>query len=804
MKKEKITYPEILSPVGSPEAAVAAIAGGADAIYAGLPVFNARMMAKNFTWDDFRKTRELAKAHGVKMYAVVNTLIKEEELQEAVDALAFLDEIEIDGVILQDIGLIRLARNFFKDLPLQVSTQLTVYGARGALFFDDLGFTRVVMPREMSISEAGEIRRRIHAEVKLFSHGALCYGYSGQCHFSSACGSRSGNRGRCAQPCRQAYSLEDQSGQIVKDGFVLATRDLNTIESLPYMIENSIDSIKIEGRLKSPEYVYAVTKAYRDAVDALKNGTEASKEAENVLKAVFQRGFTGGNLYGRDQRLTPEIGKKRGLYIGKTGKTKNGLIEIRLERGMTLSNGDGIAFGKDEKDGTNVSGIFQNPEKTKKADQLKTGKGCVYIRPGSRKQVAPGTPVFKSLDKKLMEKLKKEASILPKAEKKPLHLTVNLFEGAPVVGDVRIEGGETVAFETNLYPEEAKSQALSEERVKEQLIKLGNTGFSAGKMEVNLGENLFLSKKALNQIRNAAVEAAQQAEEKPLRNKSRKIRLEDAPHAFRDDTDLLSVEFSAYVNARDYIRIDADEVIVPFDIHTDFHSLKDLIGAFQSAGKKVKITSPLILNTALTDRLEKDPSFKEALNAADGALVKNYELLGLLMDLGLSEKESFEIEADESLNIMNHESGAFLGDFSVKSGVLSTELSLDEAGRLAKILPIHPVFFTYGRRKLLTSAYCVMDCKNRDCENCRRDERFTLRQADKAYPLTLRDGVNEIYEDRPWVVSRERAKAVSRRNRIFIFDETPAKADEILAYYRTGEKSDSVTINEKPAERGVM
>lgn len=261
IKANKHHLPEILAPAGNPEALRAAINGGADAVYLGMKTFSARRRAGNFSFEDLEEGLALAHTCGVKVYVVVNTLIKDSELEAVNNLLARLSETDVDGLILQDIGLIWLVRRFYPEFSLQLSTQASVYGLEGARFFDALGFDRVVLARETGIEEAAAMKDQLATEIKIFNHGALCYAYSGQCHLSSAIGARSGNRGGCAQPCRRRYRLA-KNGKTLKDGFLLSTKDLSTLSRTDELLAAGVDALKIEGRMKTPEYVYAVSKAY--------------------------------------------------------------------------------------------------------------------------------------------------------------------------------------------------------------------------------------------------------------------------------------------------------------------------------------------------------------------------------------------------------------------------------------------------------------------------------------------------------------------------------------------------------------
>jgi len=288
---QKINKPEILAPAGSLESFFAAIEKGADAIYAGLQDFSARARARNFTLAQMERMLAYAHAHDRRIYITLNTLIKEKELPQLVETLAALAAMRADGVIVQDLAVARLVRNHFPSLPLHASTQMTVHNAPGVQMLHELGFQRAVLARELALDEIAAIAAATPVEIEVFVHGALCFSISGQCFFSSYLGGHSGNRGRCAQPCRRLY---DHRG---KQGHYFSTNDLSAIDMLPELVRAGVKSLKIEGRMKSAEYVASVVEAYRLVLDAPESKrTEALKDAKEILKYSFGRTPTKGFL----------------------------------------------------------------------------------------------------------------------------------------------------------------------------------------------------------------------------------------------------------------------------------------------------------------------------------------------------------------------------------------------------------------------------------------------------------------------------------------------------------------------------
>jgi putative protease len=289
--EKKMNKPEILAPCGSLEAFFAAMESGADAVYAGLREFSARARAKNFTLGQMAKMLAYAHQRGRKIYITLNTLVKEQELPQLVETLAELARLRVDGVIVQDMAVARLVRNHFPSIPLHASTQMTIHNLPGVKLLEEYGFERVVLARELQVTDIASIASQTSTELEIFVHGALCFCVSGQCHFSSLLGGHSGNRGRCAQPCRRLYSHRG------KEGYYFSPNDLSALEMVPELAAAGVASLKIEGRMKSADYVAKVVKAYRLVVDAAESEKkEVLKTAKELLKDSFGRTPTKGFL----------------------------------------------------------------------------------------------------------------------------------------------------------------------------------------------------------------------------------------------------------------------------------------------------------------------------------------------------------------------------------------------------------------------------------------------------------------------------------------------------------------------------
>ena len=313
---------ELLSPVGDFDCLKAAVQNGANCVYFGANLFSARAYAKNFNDEELKNAIEYCKIRGVKTNLTLNILIKDDELKQAFELAKKAYEFGIDAIIVQDLGLAKMLIKAFPDLPIHGSTQMSVHNLQGALELQELGFSRVVLSRELSIEEIEYICQNSTIEIECFIHGALCISYSGQCLFSSIIGGRSGNRGTCAQGCRLPYELIENENTVLDKGYLLSTRDLCSLDYIPRLINCGVTSFKIEGRMKSPEYVATVTKIYRKYIDLALSGKPYiidETDRKNLMQ-VFNRGnFSSGHLDTHPNRnlIFTEKPNNMGLFLGQ-------------------------------------------------------------------------------------------------------------------------------------------------------------------------------------------------------------------------------------------------------------------------------------------------------------------------------------------------------------------------------------------------------------------------------------------------------------------------------------------------------
>ncbi|MBP5211853.1 MAG: U32 family peptidase, partial [Pyramidobacter sp.] len=402
--KEK---PELLAPAGSWAALEASVTSGADAVYLGGTNFGARAFAVNFDREAIVRAVSFAHLRMVRIYMTVNTLVDDNEMKELAGYLVFLSNAGVDGIIVQDMGVVRLARRLVPQLPLHASTQMTVTGPAGVRFAAANGMCRVVPARELSLAELKEAVKH-GAEIESFVHGALCVCYSGQCLMSSLIGGRSGNRGNCAQPCRMAYALVDAEGNDVLRGrgvgtHLLSPKDLCTLDVLPRLIESGVCSFKIEGRMKRQEYVATVVGAYRRAIDSFFQGTYSVSDADrHDVEQIFSRGFTTAYLNGRPGKnmMSPLRPDNRGVKIGTIAKVDSARHEAFVQLEGTLRVGDGLEFSARNDDSIGMT-VTKLAVDGKPAESAPPGSIAVLAVP---RGVRAGMTVFKTLDAQLMEK----------------------------------------------------------------------------------------------------------------------------------------------------------------------------------------------------------------------------------------------------------------------------------------------------------------------------------------------------------------------------------------------------------------
>ena len=531
-KPEQSRLPELLAPAGDWECARAAIENGADAIYFGLEQFNARMRAENFTESDLPKLMEFLHRRGVKGYVTFNTLVFENELAEAEHYARAIIANGVDAAIVQDIGICRLIRQLSPDFPIHVSTQMTVTSAEGIEFARELGCNLVVLARECSLKEirkiiTGTTPNAPSLPIEVFVHGALCVAYSGQCLTSEALGGRSANRGECAQACRMPYELVSD-GEVVPLGnrkYLLSPQDLAGLELLPELMDSGVASLKIEGRLKSPEYVANITRIYRQALDQLvgesasaspRSGETAAlrKRTRYEMEMAFSRGLYTGWFGGinNQQLVHANFGKKRGVYLGEVLEIRqDGVCALLHEQ---LQPGDGVVFDagnpEDKEEGGRIYEVTL--ARGGQSALLRFGYGDIDFA-----RVHVGDKLWKTSDPKLERALHHSYQGNQPKFQRHVSMEVHGQVGQPLTLIVRDEAGHVVRCQSSIPLSKAENQPLTTQRLHDQLGRLGGSPFALGNLENHLAADVLLPISELNRLRREAVIQLQERRAGPPR-----------------------------------------------------------------------------------------------------------------------------------------------------------------------------------------------------------------------------------------------------------------------------------------------
>ena len=500
IKKNKI---ELLAPAGGLEALKAAVENGADAVYLGGKLFNARASAANFDMDELKKAINYAHEREVKVYVTVNTLVADSEFSELAQYIYQIYYLGADAVIVQDLGVAHFIKSVLPEMEIHASTQMTQNNSLGLKQLEKIGFSRVVLARETSASEMAQIIQETKLEVEVFVHGALCISYSGQCLMSSYIGARSGNRGRCAQPCRLPYQLVNEKGKDVLEGkklgdHLLSPRDLNLSENLAELKRLGVASLKIEGRMKRPEYVATVVRIYRKALDSL-DGLDQSDQYD--LTQVFNRDFTTGYLKGYQGKEMMSFSRpnNRGTKLARIVEVSNNRMAIRLENNLNLGDGIEIWTGRG-REGLTVDKIFTLDNRSVKeavAGEIVSLDYSGYARTADR--------VFKTHDTKLIEKARLSYQEGKEIRKRPLRMKISGKTGEKLLLQAW-EGDKVFKTHSLTEAQEAVKRPLEYEYLFRQLGRLGNTPLFLEELDVDLNGNVIVPVSELNEMRRELVE----------------------------------------------------------------------------------------------------------------------------------------------------------------------------------------------------------------------------------------------------------------------------------------------------------
>lgn len=479
---------ELLSPAGDIEKLKVAVQNGADAIYMAGKNFGARAFSKNFENDEIIEAINYCHLYGVKLYVTINTIIYEPEVEEFIDYVEFLYKNNVDAVIIQDLGMADLIHKKFPNLIMHASTQMNIHSIKGLKLLKEMGFKRVVLAREVSLETIKQMKKEVDIELEVFVHGALCISCSGNCYYSYFEMNRSANRGKCAQMCRMPYDLYKNGKKIeLKDKYLLSPKDLCTVEKLEDLIDAGIDSFKIEGRMKSKEYVGLVTRIYRNKIDFDK----ANSNDINNMQKVFNRGFTLGNLYNQKGKdfINGYKPNHMGVYLGKVVGYNKGKVKIKLED--DLNQGDAIRFIQDNEIGFYVNRLYKN---NLLVNSAKKGE---IIEVDSKEKVIINTDVYKTIDIKLNEYILsssdniRKVSIDAKFYTKDNNIIFEFDNEKIIIKDCT---------------QKSINKPTTKEEIQEKLNKLGNSIYIFNKLDIKIDNDIFIPMTIINNLKRQMIE----------------------------------------------------------------------------------------------------------------------------------------------------------------------------------------------------------------------------------------------------------------------------------------------------------
>lgn len=791
--------PELLAPAGDWDCVKAAVENGADAIYFGLDRFNARMRANNFTEADLPRLMEFLHLRGVKGYVTFNTLVFSDELAEAEQYLSVLIAAGVDAVLVQDVGICRLIRRLSPDLPIHGSTQMTVASAEGIRMACELGCSRVVLARECSLKDIEAINQEIaelrakggKISLECFVHGALCVAYSGQCLTSESLGGRSANRGECAQACRMAYKLISD-GQMVPLGdrqYLLSPQDLSALELLPDMIKAGVEALKIEGRLKSPEYVANITRIYRHGLDTLngfQNGSggafaEFCKKSRYDLEMAFSRGLYTGWLKGTNNRalVHARFGKKRGVYLGTVDRVEREVVYLTLQ--APLKPGDGVVFDSGHPEQQEEGGRVYSVKEQGRGGNVAVGFGHGDIH---FSRVHPGDRVWKTSDPELDRRLRQSFQGEKPLYQRSLVFEVKGNEGAPLVLTVQDEENHVAEVKSQMPLAHAQKQPLSTDRLREQLGRLGGTPFKLGNLVNGLNGEVILPMSELNWLRREAVAMLDAARRKPLRwsiipsnPTSQNLTVCNSTNALKNPVDANLVVLVR--NMEQFEAVLESEMSVLYCDFEDPKLYRDAVKRFREArdsSSSIFVAPPRIFKPGEEWILKQVRS-----SDADGYLARNPDHLKYFA--------GERLVGDFSLNIANGLSAEFfLNRFNLERVVASYDLNIMQLEALLRSAPANWFEVTIHHHMPMFHmehcVFCAFLSQGSDYTNCGRPcDRHKVRLRDRVgaeHPVKADAGCrNTVFNGRAQTGAEYASKLIELGVKWFRVEFVDESRDEV-------------------------
>ena len=709
---------------GDFESLKAAVQNGADSVYFGSNTFNARAFANNFTEDTFKKAIEYAKIRGVKTNLTLNTLIKDDEFSDALILAAKAYEFGIDAIIVQDLGLARKLIKLFPNLPIHASTQMTVHNLNGALELQDLGFKRIVLARELSLDEIEYICKNTKIEIECFIHGALCISYSGQCLFSSIIGGRSGNRGKCAGPCRLPYELLEND-KTIDSGYLLSTRDLCGLDYIPNLVKMGVKCLKIEGRMKSPEYVATVTNIYRKYIDLAQSKEEykVSLKDKKTLMQAFNRGMASSGHLDNDANrklVYKEKPNNMGLYIGtvKRYNKNKGYITLTLEDKLEI--GDTIAI-ENRAGSYTISELMENNKNIKEANPNQS------VTIGRIKgNIQNGYKIYKLSSKELSKKAKE--SYQGENKKIALNCLITIKKKQPIsiyvtsCSNLKLYKNLSITCNLDFIPGSAKTRPLDKQTVINQISKTSDSPYYFKNIKINMDNDVFLPKLSiLNELRRTALSnVGSIAQANIYRNISKSIidkiyikedstleNMRSIAKLTKKTKPKISLLLNILNKEFDYSKLEhVDSVYIPLKYFTN----KKYESCLKNISKKFDtfIYMPTIVQGNYKNLFLANAEKAVSTYNIQGFVISNICNIKLLNNLFNNLNKYFKIISNYTFNVFNSETVLELKKLGISRFTISPELNKKTITQLCNYNYLQKELIVYGKIPLLNMNYCLL------------------------------------------------------------------------------------------------
>ncbi len=709
---------ELLSPVGDFECLKSAVQNNADAVYFGANLFSARASAKNFNLAELEQAIKYCKIRGVKTNLTLNILIKDNEISDAFELAKKAYEFGIDAIIVQDLGLAKQLITAFPDLPIHGSTQMSVHNLQGALELQSLGFKRVVLSRELSIEEIEYITQNVDIEIECFIHGALCISYSGQCLFSSMIGGRSGNRGKCAQGCRLPYELIENEEKVIDKGYLLSPRDLCALDYIPRLLNCGVKCLKIEGRMKNPEYVAIVTRIYRKYIDLAKSGKPYiidEKDKTDLLQAFNRGNFSVGHLdsHPNQDLIFKEKPNNMGLLVGHISKYNSSKGLITLSTNQPLQIGDTVSLEKE-------TGTYTISELMSNNNNLKQAHSGDLVTIGRMKgKIKVGDKVYKMTSKTLQCEALASFENDVQNKKIPLNCEINIQKNSPISMRVRSASNLELYKKLNIYcqidtiPVDAQKHPLEKEKVISQISKTTNSLYYFKNIKIDLEENVFLPNiKSLNELRRTALELVEEYATSKVTRTSKSTLSELNLSSVSSNTQNISLLLNTLSSEINYAELEGiSNIYLPLKYFT----LKNYSQIISLLSQKfnVYIYMPTIIKANYRNLLVTNIENTISKYNIRGFVISNISNIKLLEQYSSND---FDFVANYSLNIFNKYSINELINLGIKRFTISPELNKETINELATMT--NQELIVYGRTPLMNMNYCPIGNSNHCYPTC--------------------------------------------------------------------------------------